>query len=124
MLIGMLLSPRTEKVWPETLSWEITTDTGPLLVMFTLLSTALPTGTLPKLTVPGDTESTLPTGMVTPDPQPEIIAITEQARANPRVFPHPLNRSTPVPVSTRDWIDLENTPLNAKAHFVKNGRKT
>lgn len=45
----------TEKVWPETVTWEMTMDFGLGFVMATLLTAVCPMPTPPKSTVPGVT---------------------------------------------------------------------
>jgi hypothetical protein len=68
-----------------------------LFEIFTLLSTSLPTGTVPKSTVPGETKRPLlPSGTLTPAPQPDIAIVKQQAKANRRAFPHRLNREIPL----------------------------
>jgi hypothetical protein len=63
-----------------------------LFETFALLETSLPTGTVPKLTVSGETKRPLlPSGTLTPAPHPDI-AIIKQAKADIRIFPDPLNR--------------------------------
>jgi hypothetical protein len=102
MLIGVLVLLRRENGWPETFTCETTIDEALLFVIVRLLSTSWPTGTFPKLTVPGETKRPLPpSGTLTPAPQPDIAIVKQQAKLNRRALPHRLNRK--VPLSLEYW---------------------
>jgi hypothetical protein len=90
-----------------------------LFETFTLLETPLPTGTVPKLTVPGETKRPLPpSGTLTPAPQPDVTTVKQQAKANMRAFPNPLNRRIVVPGWTRNPFRLENPAPKVSADAI------
>jgi hypothetical protein len=109
MLMGILLALGIENVWPETFICEIEIAEEPLLEIVTLLSASWPTGTFPKLTVPGETRSPPPTGSLTPDPQPDAIIVKEHAKTQRRAFPNPLKRRISAPVRMRNPFSTENS---------------
>jgi hypothetical protein len=75
MLAGKLLVPGSENVWLETFAWETVIDEVLLFVTFTLVSASWPTGTLPKLMLPGEKRRPPPFGSIPPDPQPDATIV-------------------------------------------------
>src|ERR1700677_2941011 len=77
-----------------------------LLRKWTLLSALWPTGTVPKLIVPGETTSLPSSSSLTPEPQPDAPSARKQATATAdtaRQLPHP-----------QDWLLGERWCLSSR----------
>lgn len=95
-------APASEKVWPETLIWEMTMDVGLGFVIVTLLEADTPISTLPKSTVPGVTRMRASEAdTVTPDPQPDAATAKQQATARTKAVHTPSKPRGRVPGQLR-----------------------
>jgi hypothetical protein len=115
MLMGILLLPRSENVWPETFTWKLALDVGFGFVIVTLLTTDTPTPTSPKLTVPGVTWTRASeTDAITPDPQPDAATIKQQTTAGTKIVHRRSSPGGRVPAQTRSLFGLGKLPWEGR----------